>query len=141
MNTPRQIRRQAKRLLHWCTMGGQLSEERVRLAVQRIRESHRRGYLSLLVEFQRLVKLEIAARTAAVESAFVLPDDLRTRTRESVEKVYGPRTITKFRERPDLIGGMRIQVGCDVYDGSVRSRLALLEHSLAIASTREAVPR
>jgi F0F1-type ATP synthase delta subunit len=28
-----------------------------------------------------------------------------------------------------LIGGLRIQVGSDVYDGSVRARLASLEQS------------
>jgi F0F1-type ATP synthase delta subunit len=28
-----------------------------------------------------------------------------------------------------LIGGMRIQVGCDVYDGSVRAALDALEKS------------
>jgi len=141
VNTPRQIRRQAKRLLRWCMVGGELSEERARRVVQRVRESHRRGYLALLVEFQRLLRLEIAERTAAVESAFVLPDDLRMRTRDSLEKVYGRGTITKFLERPDLIGGMRIQVGCDVYDGSVRSKLALLERSLGVPSTRGGMPR
>jgi F-type H+-transporting ATPase subunit delta len=137
VKTSSQVRRQAKRLLRWCMVGGQLSEDRARQAVQRIRESHRRGYISLLIEFQRLVKLEIATHTAAVESAFALPGDLQVRTRESLQKAYGPGTITKFRERPDLIGGMRIQVGCDVYDGSVRSKLALLERSLGIPSTRE----
>ena len=35
------------------------------------------------------------------------------------------RTI--FGHRPALIGGMRIQVGSDVYDGSVRAGLAALE--------------
>ena len=135
MKTPRQVRRQAKRLLRWCMIDGQLSEERALRAIQRIRDSHRRGYLSLLIQFQRLVKTEIAARTAAVESAFALSADLQERTRESLEKAYGSGTITKFAERPDLIGGMRIQVGCDVYDGSVRSKLALLERNLGITSS------
>src|SRR5215467_13541928 len=124
VNTRRQIRQQAKRLLHWCIVGGQLSEERARRAVQKIGESHRRDSLSLLIQFRRLLKLQIAARTAAVESAFLLPEDFQVRTRERLEKAYGPQMITKFEERPDLIGGMRIQVGCDVYDGSVRSKLA-----------------
>jgi F-type H+-transporting ATPase subunit delta len=34
---------------------------------------------------------------------------------------------TAFTQRPELIGGMRIQVGCDVYDGSVRAGLEALE--------------
>jgi F-type H+-transporting ATPase subunit delta len=37
--------------------------------------------------------------------------------------------IVAFTQRPELIGGMRVQVGCDVYDGSVRAGLAALEKS------------
>jgi F-type H+-transporting ATPase subunit delta len=42
---------------------------------------------------------------------------------------YGPGLTTSFVENPELIGGMRIQVGCDVYDGSVRARLEALAKS------------
>ena len=42
---------------------------------------------------------------------------------------YGPGLSTAFVQRPALIGGMRIQVGSDVYDGSVRAGLAALEQS------------
>ena len=35
-----------------------------------------------------------------------------------------------FVLNPALIGGMRIQVGSDVYDGSVQAGLAALEKSL-----------
>jgi F-type H+-transporting ATPase subunit delta len=37
---------------------------------------------------------------------------------------------TAFAENPELIGGMRIQIGSDVYDGSVRARLKALEAGL-----------
>jgi F-type H+-transporting ATPase subunit delta len=40
---------------------------------------------------------------------------------------YGPGLTTAFANRPALLGGMRIQVGSDVYDGSVLARLAALE--------------
>jgi F-type H+-transporting ATPase subunit delta len=34
---------------------------------------------------------------------------------------------TSFAENPALIGGMRVRVGSDVYDGSVRTALLALE--------------
>ena len=34
-----------------------------------------------------------------------------------------------FAQNPALIGGMRIKVGSDVYDGSVQARLAALQES------------
>jgi F-type H+-transporting ATPase subunit delta len=63
--------------------------------------------------------------------------DLQARVRESLESAYGAGVTTAFVHNPALIGGMRIQIGSDVYDGSVRSKLAALERSLGI----EALPR
>ena len=40
---------------------------------------------------------------------------------------YGPAIETTFRENPALIAGLRVKVGSDVYDGSVRARLDTLE--------------
>ncbi|HVP79079.1 MAG TPA: F0F1 ATP synthase subunit delta [Thermodesulfobacteriota bacterium] len=42
-------------------------------------------------------------------------------------RAYGPGISASFVHNPGLIGGMRIKVGSDVYDGSVRARLAGLE--------------
>jgi len=44
-------------------------------------------------------------------------------------RVYGPGLIFDFRQSAALIGGMRIKVGSDVYDGSVQARLNALVES------------
>jgi F-type H+-transporting ATPase subunit delta len=49
---------------------------------------------------------------------------------QGLTRVYGPGLNTSFIHRPALIGGMRIKVGSDVYDGSVQARLAALEEAL-----------
>jgi len=58
-----------------------------------------------------------------------LPADLQASVQAGLQSVYGPRINILFAQRPALIGGMRIKVGSDVYDSSVRSRLAALEKS------------
>ncbi len=125
--TTQQARRDAKQLFRLCFVNGALDEGRVRQVVQRVMESKRRGYLVLLSHFQRLVKLERARHTAEVESAIPLPVDLRTSVQAGLEGMYGPGINILFAHRPELIGGMRIKVGSDVYDGSVQSELAALE--------------
>ncbi|MDD9865634.1 MAG: F0F1 ATP synthase subunit delta [Verrucomicrobiales bacterium] len=44
-------------------------------------------------------------------------------------KLYGNNLSYSFTENAELLGGMRVKVGSDVYDGSVRTRLAKLEES------------
>jgi F-type H+-transporting ATPase subunit delta len=58
-----------------------------------------------------------------------LPPDLQASIEAGLARRYGPGLSTAFAHRPALIGGMRIQVGSDVYDGSVRAGLAALEKS------------
>jgi F-type H+-transporting ATPase subunit delta len=58
-----------------------------------------------------------------------LPPDVQAATQARLRRMYGPGLTTLFSDRPALIGGMRIQVGSDVYDGSVLAGLAALERS------------
>jgi F-type H+-transporting ATPase subunit delta len=127
MKTSKQTKREAKRLFRLCLVNGLLDEGRTRQVVQRMIESKRRGDLALLSHFLRLMKLETAQHTAEVESAVPLPADLRGSIQAGLARIYGPGISASFVHNPGLIGGMRIKVGSDVYDGSVRARLAGLE--------------
>jgi F-type H+-transporting ATPase subunit delta len=82
-----------------------------------------------LNHFQRLLKLEEARRLAKVESAAPLGGDQQTSVRNELARTYGPGLNVVFSQNPALLGGLRIQVGSDVYDGSVQARLARLEES------------
>ena len=127
MKTTRQIKREAKRLFRFCLVNGLLDEARTGQVVQGIIDAKRRGGLALLSHFQRLVKLDSARHRAQVESAIPLPEDLRLSVQTGLASRYGPGISASFAHNPELIGGMRIKVGSDVYDGSVRARLAELE--------------
>src|SRR5512136_1823728 len=129
MKTTRQTKREAKRLFRFCLINGLLDEARTRQVVQRIVDGKRRGGLDLLSHFRRLVRLDYARHTAQVESAMPLPEDLRVSVQAGLARTYGPGISASFVHNPELIGGMRIKVGSDVYDGSVRARLGGREKS------------
>jgi F-type H+-transporting ATPase subunit delta len=59
--------------------------------------------------------------------------------RTNLEAVYGERITAEFAEDPDLIGGVRVRVANDVYDGSVKARLAALARSFGIVNEVVAV--
>jgi F-type H+-transporting ATPase subunit delta len=130
MKASRKASRTARQLFRLCMADGHVDEARVRQVARRLAESKRRGSLAVLSDFQRLVRLERDRHTALVESATPLTDDVRRDLQESLKRRYGSALDTAFTENPDLIGGMRIKVGSDVYDGSVRARLAALASSL-----------
>lgn len=134
IKTARQTRREAKQLFRLCVVDGSVDENRARLVVQRVLQSNRRGYLQLLGHFLRLLKLDYARHTAEIESALPLPSEFRARVQAGIEGVYGPGITALFAQNPSLIGGIRIKVGSDVYDGSIRSGLAALARSFGIPS-------
>jgi F-type H+-transporting ATPase subunit delta len=127
MKTTAQMRRQAKQLYRLCLVNGTLDEGRVRQVVERVIQSRRRGYLTLLARFQRLLKLDFARHTANVESAMPLPADVQASVEAGLRNAYGPGVSAVFVQNPTLIGGIRIKLDSDVYDGSVRAGLASLE--------------
>jgi F-type H+-transporting ATPase subunit delta len=121
------MRRQAKQLYRLCLVNEILDEGRVRQVVQGVIQAKRRGYLALLARFQRLLKLDFARHTANVESAMPLTADVRASVEAGLKNVYGPGINAVFAHNPTLIGGIRIKLDSDVYDGSVRAGLASLE--------------
>jgi F-type H+-transporting ATPase subunit delta len=75
------------------------------------------------------VKLDREQHAASVESAMPLAADLQADVANRIKKIYGNGVDILFRQNPALIGGLRIQVGSDLYDGSVKTRLEKLENS------------
>ncbi|HWI59882.1 MAG TPA: F0F1 ATP synthase subunit delta [Bacillota bacterium] len=130
MHTTKQTRREARHLLRLCSTNGLLDEDRAQQLLQRILQAKPRGCLRVLTHFQRLVKLDRAEHTAKVETAIPLPPDLAGTVQARLERLYGPGLNISFAHSPELIGGMRITVGSDVYDGSIQARLAALEERL-----------
>ena len=130
MKANRRARREARRLYRACVVEGLLDESRARQVAERVAGARRRGSLPILSHFARLVTLDRARHCALVESAVPLPPDLRASVEEGVASAYGPGVSASFAENPELIGGMRVKVGSDVYDGSVRNALLTLEERL-----------
>jgi F-type H+-transporting ATPase subunit delta len=127
MKTKRQAQREARRLFRVCLAGGALDEARVRGVVQRIIDAGRPGSLSVLSLFQRLVRLDRAAHGARVESVTPLPPEVRASIEADLSRIYGRGIDTSYTGNPTLLGGVRITVGSDVYDGSIHGRLTALE--------------
>ena len=129
MKISKQNRRDAKQLFRACVTNGVLDENRVRSAVDEVLAQKPRGYLGVLDHLTRLVKLEQIRRTATVESAVALTPELQAQFKTGLEQRYGKGLNFVFTQNAALIGGVRLQVGSDVYDASIQARLNHLRES------------
>ena len=126
MKGGKQSRRDAKQLFKSCQVNGQLDEDRARQAVTLLIEGKPRGYFGTLQELQRLVKLDVNSRSASVESAIDLTEGQKQSVSESLSRMKGSDVAVEFTQNAELIGGMRVKIGDDVFDGSVKTRLTRL---------------
>jgi len=127
MKISKQARRDGRELFRACMVRDALDENRVRQAMAGVVRQRPRGYIAILSHFQRLIRLEVARRSARIESAEPLPPQTQAQIQGDLTRQYGPGLSFVFAQNPALIGGVRIQVGGDVYNGSVQGRLAALE--------------
>jgi len=130
MKISKQARREAKELFRSCVTKDVLDEARTRKIVTHVLAERPRAYLAILSHFQRLVKLHLDRRTATIESATPLDETFKAGLSATLNTARGGGLIFNFQHQPALIGGLRVRVGSDVYDGSVRARLDALEESL-----------
>lgn len=129
MRIPKQARRAAKELFRSATVNGVLDDNAATAAVQRVLKEQPRGYTAVLSHFQRLVKLDLDRRAAVVETPQPLAPELQERIRSRLTESYGAGLNISFAQNPALIGGMRVKVGSDVYDGSIQAKLAALQNA------------
>ncbi|HEY5233029.1 MAG TPA: F0F1 ATP synthase subunit delta [Verrucomicrobiae bacterium] len=129
MKISKQAQRDARQLFRSCRANNLLDENRVRQTVKLLSEKKPRGYVEILSRLHRLVKMDMEQHAARVESATALPADLQSDVTNEIKKKYGAGVSISFAQNPALIGGLRIQVGSDLYDGSVKMRLEKLEES------------
>jgi F-type H+-transporting ATPase subunit delta len=108
---------------------GQLDEARVRDVVRGIAQVKPRNHIAILSRFHKLVALELSKTMARVETATPLAPDQQQLLDARLRAQFGQRISLTFHTEPALVGGMRIRLGSDVWDGSVNGRLDRLSES------------
>jgi len=131
MKLTKEVRKVSKELFRSSFTDGLLDTGKVRGFVGQLVASKPRHYVDILKNYHRLIRLELDKRHAVIESASPLSQDTSDRVLRDLKSKYGEGLTTDFRVNPDLIGGLRIRVGSDVWDGSVQGRLDRLEQELA----------
>jgi F-type H+-transporting ATPase subunit delta len=130
MKINKEIRQMSRSMLRASFSDGRLDQEKIRSLVDSVINGRPRNYLDILENYKRLLRLEFDKKRAAIESAAPLAPEEGARVLENLKRKYGPDLTADFSIKPELLGGMRIRVGSDVWDGTVRQRLERLQQQL-----------
>jgi F-type H+-transporting ATPase subunit delta len=130
MRTTKEARKTSRQLLKLSFTDGKLDEGKVNQVVQSVLTEKPRHYGEVLKDYQRLVRLEVAKRHAVVESATQLNSNLSNLLITKLKSRYGDDLTIEFKTNPTLLGGLRVKLADDVWDGSVRNRLRTFQEQI-----------
>ena len=129
MKVSREAATIARRAFRMCVEGDRVVDDKLRKVFKKVAEDKPRGWQAILHELKRLTRLEMERRQVLVESAEELDTASQDRVKASLLKKYGDDLTFEFNVNAALLGGMRVRVGNDVWDGSVKTRLDRLSNS------------
>ena len=130
MKITKEIRRLSREMLRASFTDGQLDRGKIASLVQSLITKRPRHFMAVLQNYKRLLRLEIEKRHARIESATQLAPQAAANIVERLKKKYGSDLTTEFVVDPTLLGGVRVRVGSDVWDGTLRNRLERLQQQL-----------
>ena len=130
MKISKEARKVSREMFRNSFTSSKLDEEKISEMVQSVITKKPRHFVDMLKDYQRLLKLEVDKRHAVIESATPLNRSIGDQIGSNLKARYGEDLSTEFRTNPELLGGLRIKIGSDVWDGSVKSRLNQLQEQL-----------
>jgi F-type H+-transporting ATPase subunit delta len=130
MKINKEIRRLSREMLRASFTDGHLDPGRISSVVDSVTARKPRNYVDVLKSYRRLLRLEVEKRRARIETASEMDPATQSEVVTNLKKKYGSDLTPEFVINAELLGGMRIRVGSDVWDGSVRNRLQQLQQQL-----------
>ena len=130
MKINKEIRQLSIEMLRASFTDGQLDRGKIASLVQSLIAKRPRHFIEILHNYKRLLRLEIEKRHAQIESATQLSSQASAIIVDRLKKKYGEDLTSEFVVDPTLLGGIRVRVGSDVWDGTLRNRLERLQQQL-----------
>lgn len=112
-------------------LGSRVSEATTLIAASLVQQPRERRVRQLLLRAERIVADERGKIVARVTAAAPLNLAQSVRLREALSRKYGRDVSINTVLDRSVVGGIRVQIGDDVIDASVSSRLADLRRRLA----------
>jgi F-type H+-transporting ATPase subunit delta len=116
----------ARQLFTLSLVDGALSAERVGGVLEYVEKHAVANPVMVLRAYQRLVATEVAKGVARVEHAGPVSDATLAAIAAAMSGKYRRPVTAVGVDKPDLLAGLRVHVGDDIYETSIAGQLATL---------------
>ena len=107
-------------------LGGSLETYHLNFIKILIEKGLLREYTACYKRFRKSYNEEHGIADATVTTAVALTDDQLGHLKEKLEKISGKKVLLNQKTDPGLLGGVRVDLEGQLFDGSVRGRLSEL---------------
>lgn len=127
MKLSREAKRIARQLFDASLIHGRLDHSRSLIIADMILSKRPRYTFEILKEFTRLTRLKLGTHEAVIESAFPLESRVQAEMISALQSQDDQVDISMI-VTPSLLGGTRIRLGSDVWDGTISAKLQTLKN-------------
>jgi F-type H+-transporting ATPase subunit delta len=120
----------ARELFSLSIVDGSVSADRVAGVLEYVEKHGTPNPVMVLKAYQRLVATEVAKGRALVEHAGAVDDAMLAAIAAAMTRKYGRAVTATAKPNAELIAGLRVHVGDDIYESSVAGQLAALASSV-----------
>ncbi|MGH2785001.1 MAG: ATP synthase F1 subunit delta [Actinomycetota bacterium] len=111
-------------------LGGKASPHTVNIVSFLVQQGRARDLPKIIDSLVQLAAEEREKAVAEVRTAVPLDDEDRQRLKEAISRATGKQVDLKVIVDPDVIGGLLVRVGDQVFDGTVKRRLQLAKEHI-----------
>lgn len=126
MRADKKTKTLAKQLFRLSVVNGTVSAEQVAGVLGWIEKNSPRHVLTLLKLYRGYITAELAKSRALVEHAGSVTDATLKMIEGAMTQKYHRVVTATAKANPQLLAGLRVRVGSDVYESSVAGQLATL---------------
>src|SRR5258708_5552182 len=128
----RRLPRQRKAELVGALLENKVTPSALRLITEVVTDPRGRSLERGLAEYDRLVAERRSRLIALVRTAVALSEEQRTRLASALSAAYGHDVHLNIELDPSVVGGLSIQLGDEIIDGTIAGRLDDVRRRLAI---------
>lgn len=111
-------------------LNGKAAPETIRLVEQAVTTPRGRRLDQVLEDYLKLAGTRRNELTALVTAAHPLDEQQQARLRTALEGMYGKKVTLHIVLDPSVVGGIRVQIGDEVVDGTVSRKLSEVRRDL-----------